>query len=107
MFFALCEPSIYIIRPTPCNHHIMTNSNSLPQVWVLFPEFLHPSSNYLVGEIIGFGAYSVVCSAIDKRTGEEVAVKKIFDWQANPNEKIRTIREIDVMNQFSSSKNVS
>lgn len=88
---------------------LMTNFSigAVPKVCEIFPELLQPSSQYFLGEIIGYGAYSVVCSAINKETGEEVAIKKIFDWQSNPNEKKRTLREIDILHHFSSSKHVS
>mgnify|MGYP005995414937 CR=1 FL=1 len=73
----------------------------------LFPELLQENSQYFLGEVIGKGAYSVVCSALGKTKGPEVAIKKIFDWKANSNEARRTIREIDIMRHFDSVPEVS
>ncbi len=41
-------------------------------------------------------AYGIVCAAIDSRTNEQVAIKKIGDIFANPLDARRTLREIQV-----------
>lgn len=49
------------------------------------PEFII-DPYYTPIKAIGRGAYGVVCSAIDNRTGEKVAIKKIinaFSWQVD------------------------
>ena len=54
-------------------------------------------SRYEIIEMIGRGAYGVVCSALDKITDELVAVKKIsgvFNEQNNIVEAKRTLREM-------------
>lgn len=56
-------------------------------------------SKYKVCEIIGEGAYGVVCSAIHRATGQKVAIKKIqpFDHQMFA---LRTLRELKLLRFF-------
>ncbi|KAK4324041.1 hypothetical protein Pmani_005290 [Petrolisthes manimaculis] len=51
-------------------------------------------------------AYGIVWKAIDRRTGEVVAVKKIFDAFRNETDAQRTFREIVFLLEFSSHPNV-
>lgn len=51
-------------------------------------------------------AYGIVWKAIDKRNGEVVAVKKIFDAFRNETDAQRTFREIVFLLEFSSHPNV-
>ena len=49
---------------------------------------------YDIQQKLGKGAYAVVFKAIDKKTKETVAIKKIFDAFQNPTDAQRTFREI-------------
>ncbi|CAD6904423.1 unnamed protein product [Tilletia controversa] len=56
-------------------------------------------NKYKVCDVIGEGAYGVVCSAIHKPTGQKVAIKKIqpFDHQMFA---LRTLRELKLLRYF-------
>lgn len=49
---------------------------------------------YEIKRRLGKGAYGIVWKAIDRKTGETVAVKKIFDAFRNRTDAQRTFREI-------------
>ena len=51
-------------------------------------------------------AYGIVWKSVDRRNGEIVAVKKIFDAFANPTDAQRTFREILFLQAFSNHDNV-
>ncbi|SCV74308.1 BQ2448_6740 [Microbotryum intermedium] len=57
-------------------------------------------SKYAVQDVIGEGAYGVVCSAIHRPTGQKVAIKKIapFDHSMFC---LRTLRELKLLRYFS------
>ncbi|KAJ8641928.1 hypothetical protein MRB53_018622 [Persea americana] len=52
---------------------------------------------YQVKEVIGKGSYGVVGSAIDTRTGERVAIKKISDVFEHVSDATRILREIKLL----------
>eukprot|EP01100_Stratorugosa_tubuloviscum_P012934 TRINITY_DN628_c1_g2_i1.p1 TRINITY_DN628_c1_g2~~TRINITY_DN628_c1_g2_i1.p1 ORF type:complete len:410 (+),score=208.23 TRINITY_DN628_c1_g2_i1:115-1344(+) len=54
----------------------------------------HVLRRYEVREKLGKGAYGIVWKAIKKKTGETVALKKIFDAFQNATDAQRTFREI-------------
>jgi hypothetical protein len=56
-------------------------------------------SRYRVCDVIGEGAYGVVCSAIHRPTGQKVAIKKIqpFEHQMFA---LRTLRELKLLRHF-------
>jgi mitogen-activated protein kinase 1/3 len=56
-------------------------------------------SQYRVCDVIGEGAYGVVCSAIHRPTGQKVAIKKIqpFEHQMFA---LRTLRELKLLRHF-------
>ena len=54
-------------------------------------------NRYQVEDIIGKGSYGVVCSAIDRKTGERVAIKKINDVFAHVADATRILREIKLL----------
>jgi len=58
-----------------------------------------PGEHYQIQEVVGEGAYGVVCSAVDVRTGGRVAIKKItpFDHSMFC---LRTLREIKLLRHF-------
>ena len=51
-------------------------------------------------------AYGIVWKSVDRRTGEIVALKKIFDAFTNPTDAQRTFREILFLQAFSNHPNV-
>lgn len=53
-----------------------------------------------------FQAYGIVWKAIDKKSKEAVAVKKIFDAFRNPTDAQRTFREIMFLQEFSKHPNI-
>ncbi|XP_019326406.1 PREDICTED: mitogen-activated protein kinase 15 [Aptenodytes forsteri] len=55
---------------------------------------------------LGKGAYGIVWKAIDRRTGEIVAVKKIFDAFRNRTDAQRTFREIMFLQEFGEHPNI-
>ncbi|XP_076032521.1 extracellular signal-regulated kinase 2-like [Oratosquilla oratoria] len=66
----------------------------------------HISKKYEIRRRIGKGAYGIVWKAIDRRSGDVVAVKKIFDAFRNETDAQRTFREIVFLLEFSSHPNV-
>ncbi|KAK8396499.1 hypothetical protein O3P69_005503 [Scylla paramamosain] len=66
----------------------------------------HISRKYEIRRRIGKGAYGIVWKAIDRRTGDVVAVKKIFDAFRNETDAQRTFREIVFLLEFSSHPNI-
>lgn len=51
-------------------------------------------------------AYGIVWKAIDRRTGEVVAIKKIFDAFRNQTDAQRTFREIMFLQDFGDHPNI-
>lgn len=66
----------------------------------------HISKKYEIKKRLGKGAYGIVWKAIDRRTGEVVAVKKIFDAFRNQTDAQRTFREICFLQEFGTHENV-
>ncbi|XP_065664342.1 uncharacterized protein LOC100213301 isoform X2 [Hydra vulgaris] len=60
----------------------------------------HVDSKYKILEIIGEGAYGVVCSALESTTGQRVAIKKICDVFDVPAITKRTLRELKILKFF-------
>ena len=58
-------------------------------------------SRYSLIRPIGHGAYGVVISALDKETGDKVAIKKISRAFEDPIDAKRILREIKLMKKFS------
>ncbi|XP_057796122.1 mitogen-activated protein kinase 20-like isoform X1 [Salvia miltiorrhiza] len=55
------------------------------------------ASRYKIQEVVGKGSYGVVCSAIDTRTGEKVAIKKIHDIFEHISDAARILREVKLL----------
>lgn len=55
---------------------------------------------------LGKGAYGIVWKAIDKKTQQTVAVKKIFDAFRNETDAQRTFREIMFLRAFRNHENI-
>nr|XP_025971118.1 mitogen-activated protein kinase 15 [Dromaius novaehollandiae]XP_025971119.1 mitogen-activated protein kinase 15 [Dromaius novaehollandiae] len=64
------------------------------------------SQKYEIKRRLGKGAYGIVWKAIDRRTGETVAVKKIFDAFRNRTDAQRTFREIMFLQEFGEHPNI-
>ncbi|XP_074640868.1 extracellular signal-regulated kinase 2-like isoform X2 [Tubulanus polymorphus] len=66
----------------------------------------HITKRYEIKKRLGKGAYGIVWKAIDKRTNEVVAVKKIFDAFRNQTDAQRTFREIMFLQEFGDHPNI-
>ncbi|KAM4028438.1 mitogen-activated protein kinase 15 isoform 1-T2 [Anomaloglossus baeobatrachus] len=66
----------------------------------------HISQKYDIKKRLGKGAYGIVWKAIDRKSGEIVAVKKIFDAFRNRTDAQRTFREIMFLQEFGEHPNV-
>ncbi|XP_052256197.1 mitogen-activated protein kinase 15-like isoform X2 [Dreissena polymorpha] len=66
----------------------------------------HITKKYEIKKRLGKGAYGIVWKAIDRRTGEVVAVKKIFDAFRNQTDAQRTFREIMFLQDFGEHPNI-
>lgn len=66
----------------------------------------HISQKYEIKKRLGKGAYGIVWKGIDRKTGEIVAVKKIFDAFRNRTDAQRTFREIMFLQEFREHPNI-
>ncbi|XP_047460169.1 mitogen-activated protein kinase 15 isoform X3 [Mugil cephalus] len=66
----------------------------------------HISLKYEIKKRLGKGAYGIVWKAVDRQTGEIVAVKKIFDAFRNRTDAQRTFREILFLQEFGDHANI-
>lgn len=66
----------------------------------------HITKKYEIKKRLGKGAYGIVWKAIDRRSGEVVAVKKIFDAFRNQTDAQRTFREICFLQEFGDHENI-
>ncbi len=55
------------------------------------------ANRYSIKEVIGKGSYGVVCSAMDTKTGEKVAIKKINNVFDHVSDATRILREIKLL----------
>lgn len=55
------------------------------------------ANRYAIKEVIGKGSYGVVCSAVDTKTGEKVAIKKINNVFDHVSDATRILREIKLL----------
>ncbi|KAK7291377.1 hypothetical protein RIF29_06465 [Crotalaria pallida] len=61
-----------------------------------FTEYVE-ANQYEIQEVVGKGSYGVVASAIDTRTGEKVAIKKINDVFEHVSDATRILREVKLL----------
>ncbi|KAA0710314.1 Mitogen-activated protein kinase 15 [Triplophysa tibetana] len=66
----------------------------------------HITSKYEIKRRLGKGAYGIVWKAVDRKTGETVAIKKIFDAFRNRTDAQRTFREIMLLQEFGDHTNI-
>lgn len=66
----------------------------------------HVLRKYEVNNKLGKGAYGIVWKAVDKKTRETVALKKIFDAFQNPTDAQRTFREIMFLQELNDHDNI-
>ena len=59
-------------------------------------------SNYKVLDVVGEGAYGIVCSAIHRPSGRKVAIKKIVPFDHSMFT-LRTLRELKLLKYLSES----
>ena len=61
---------------------------------------------YEVAQKLGKGAYGIVWKAVDKKTKDIVALKKIFDAFQNATDAQRTYREVIFLQQMGEHENI-
>ncbi|XP_032982165.1 mitogen-activated protein kinase 15 isoform X1 [Rhinolophus ferrumequinum] len=66
----------------------------------------HVAQRYLIKRRLGKGAYGIVWKAVDRRTGQVVAIKKIFDAFRDKTDAQRTFREIMLLQEFGDHPNI-
>ncbi|KAG0577463.1 hypothetical protein M758_5G151000 [Ceratodon purpureus] len=66
----------------------------------------HVLRKYHVGQKLGKGAYGIVWKAVDRRTNEVVALKKIFDAFQNSTDAQRTFREVMFLQEMNDHENI-
>jgi len=66
----------------------------------------HILRKYDIVQKLGKGAYGIVWKALDKKTGEKVALKKIFDAFQNATDAQRTFREVIFLQQMDQHENI-
>ncbi|KHJ96693.1 hypothetical protein OESDEN_03340 [Oesophagostomum dentatum] len=66
----------------------------------------HVLDKYELQKRLGKGAYGIVWKAIDRRTKETIALKKIFDAFRNQTDSQRTFREVMFLQEFGRHPNV-
>eukprot|EP00965_Chrysotila_dentata_P192877 6175420-Pleurochrysis_carterae.AAC.4 len=66
----------------------------------------HVTRKYDIQQKLGKGAYGIVWRAVDKKSRDIVAVKKIFDAFQNATDAQRTYREIVFLRQMSGHENI-
>lgn len=66
----------------------------------------HILKRFDIQKRLGKGAYGIVWKAIDRKTKDVVAVKKIFDAFRNQTDAQRTFREIMFLRSFKDHPNI-
>lgn len=66
----------------------------------------HLLKRFEIKKRLGKGAYGIVWKAVDKKTKEVVAIKKIFDAFRNQTDAQRTFREIIFLQSFKNHPNI-
>ncbi|XP_040847527.1 mitogen-activated protein kinase 15 [Ochotona curzoniae] len=66
----------------------------------------HIAQRFRIKRRLGKGAYGIVWRAVDRKTGEVVAIKKIFDAFRDKTDAQRTFREIMLLQEFEGHPNI-
>jgi len=66
----------------------------------------HVLQKYEIGQLLGKGAYGIVWKAVEKKTRQTVALKKIFDAFQNATDAQRTFREIMFLQELHDHPNI-
>ncbi|KJH50270.1 mitogen-activated protein kinase domain protein [Dictyocaulus viviparus] len=66
----------------------------------------HVLDKYDLQKRLGKGAYGIVWKAVDKKTKDVIALKKIFDAFRNQTDSQRTFREVMFLQEFGKHPNV-
>lgn len=66
----------------------------------------HVLRKYEIIQKLGKGAYGIVWKAIDRRSKQQVAVKKVFDAFHNATDAQRTFREVCFLQELNSHENI-
>ena len=66
----------------------------------------HVLKRYDTKGVLGKGAYGIVWRAVDRRSGETVALKKIFDAFQNSTDAQRTFREVMFLQEMKGHENI-
>lgn len=61
---------------------------------------------YNIQKRLGKGAYGIVWKAVDRRTNDTIALKKIFDAFRNSTDAQRTFREVMFLQEFGRHPNI-
>ncbi|KAJ3256953.1 Mitogen-activated protein kinase [Boothiomyces macroporosus] len=81
----------------------MSSSTEKPKL--VYPEFL--SARYTLLRELGQGAYGIVSAARDKKTGTDVAIKKVHNVFQKPILAKRALREIKLLRHFAGHENIT
>ena len=66
----------------------------------------HVQKRYEIVQKLGKGAYGIVWRAVDKKSKDVVALKKIFDAFQNATDAQRTFREIEFLKQMGGHEHI-
>ena len=80
--------------PAPYRHCLLSLSSGVGCLTATRSFAQHIQRKYDITQKLGKGAYAVVFKAVDKKTKDVVAIKKIFDAFQNATDAQRTFREI-------------
>lgn len=83
------EPGLYFVDPEPGT----TLQSIGQQQWQL-------GTRYELLKVLGYGSFSAVCLALDKETGEKVALKRIGNVLHSPEQAKRVLREICILRRL-------
>ena len=66
----------------------------------------HIYRKFEIQQKLGKGAYGVVWKAIEKKTGQVVALKKVFEAFQNSTDAQRTFREVMILQEINGHENI-
>ena len=67
---------------------------------------LHIYKKFEILQKLGQGAYGIVWKAIDRKTKQVVALKKVFDAFHNATDAQRTFREVMILQELNGHENI-